>query len=734
MKKKDLFILILCVLSTFFILMLINDIYPLGNNDLAIADASSQYEPFIYDYITKLKSFNYQSYSFMNFLGNPSMFNFVYYLASPINLIALIFSNYKLMYLAILICKLLIASISSYYFFSKYNSKGALIASICYIYSGWFLAYYFNIIWLDGFMMFPLLVLGVQNVLKNNPIIYILTLTYIYISNFYIGYMLSLFVLVYYLFKLFTIKEPYSYKIKNFLHMMLYTAVVIGISFFHIYNVYNIINKTKLVSYNYTNVLQIKEFISALFSGNIKVNYTNSSDYANICVSVFALMGALAYFFNKNINKKEKIHNLILVVIILIAFFTPQINYVISGFTTPAGFPLRYSFIFSFLLIYLALKNYSKENISIFNYALALLYLGILIYFYYTKSVDLNIFILNIIMIIIYFGYLIFNKKRLTKIIVSCCIILECLATICLNLKGTNHITKSNFYDSSYSFNYFSSMTYKEPLNFIGNFGISTDFKSTVRNANGIIASIMEKKIFGTSKDITSLTLEDNFITNRNNYISKLTSIDNVYIKGKYNLKNDNNLVTYQVKEDGTYFFVIHNNQNYVIWNDNIYITTSDRSILPTNYQDYRISSDLFTCLISMELKKDDEVIVSYTDDNFRELFIENETLTKKVTEKLDKYELQYEIKKDNHLKGTITLDDDMIIYTTIPYDKDWQIKLDNKEVTPIYLEGGLIGIEAEPGTHTLELKYDDTKLWPFIISLGSIGVFIILIKKHYKH
>mgnify|MGYP000461305389 FL=1 len=244
----------------------------------------------------------------------------------------------------------------------------------------------------------------------------------------------------------------------------------------------------------------------------------------------------------------------------------------------------------------------------------------------------------------------------------------------------------------------------------------------------------MEKKIFGASKDITSLTLEDDFIINRNNYISKLTSIDNVYIKGKYNLKNDNNLVTYQVKEDGTYFFVIHNNQNYVIWNDNIYITTSDRSILPANYQDYRISSDLFTCLISMELKKDDEVIVSYTDDNFRELFIENETLTKKVTEKLNKYELQYEIKKDSHLKGTITLDDDMIIYTTIPYDKDWQIKLDNKEIVPIYLEGGLIGIEAEPGTHTLELKYDDTKLWPFIISLGSIGIFIILIKKHYKH
>lgn len=733
MKKKDLFILILSVLGIFIITMLINGIYPFGNNDLAISDAATQYEPFLYDYITRLKNFNYYNYTFMNFLGNPSMFNFVYYLASPLNLAALLFNNYKLMYLSVVVIKLIVTSISAYYYFSKYDKKIGIIASICYVYSGWFLAYYFHIMWLDGFMMFPILVIGIQNVLKNNPIIYILTLSYIYISNFYIGYMLSLFTLIYYLFKLVTMKKPYAFKIQNFLRMMLYTTIVIGISFFHIYNVYNIINKTKLVSYNYTNILQIKDFISALFSGNTKVIHTDTSDYANICISVFTLMGALSYFFNKNINKKDKIHSLILIIIFLIALFTPQINYIISGFTRPAGFPLRYSFIFSFLLICLAFKNYLKENINIFNYLLALIYLGLLIYFYFTKTINLSIFILNLVMIIIYFGYLILNKKRFTKIIVSCCIILECLVTACLNLKGTSIITNSNYFDSSYSFNYFSSMTYKDPLNLAGGFGIVTDYKSTVKDITGIVSNIMTKKIYGVDKDITSFTLEDDFIINRNNYISKLTKINEVYIKGKYNIKIDNNLVTYEIKEDGTYFFTISDNQNYVMWNDNIYITTGDITALPPNYKDYHISSSIFTCLISMELKKNDEVTISYKDNNYRELFVENPKLVKEVNEKLNKYELQYDIKKDNHLKGTITLDDNMIIYTTIPYDKDWLIKLDNKEIKPIKLEGGLIGIPANKGKHTLELIYDDTKIWPFTISILSIGIFIIIIKKHYK-
>ena len=742
MKKKDLFILILSVLGIFIITMLINGIYPFGNNDLAISDGTAQYEPFLYDYITRLKNYNYYNYTFMNFLGNPSMFNFVYYLTSPFNFIALLFNNYKLMYLSVVIIKLIVASISAYYYFSKDDKKIGIIASICYVYSGWFLAYYFHIMWLDGFMMFPLLVIGVQNILKNNPIIYILTLTYIYISNFYIGYMLSLFVLIYYLFKLITMEEPYAFKIKNFLRMMLYTTIVIGISFFHIYNVYNIINKTKLVSYNYTNILQIKDFISALFSGNTKVINTDTSDYANICISVFALIGALSYFFNKKITKKEKIQNLVLIIIILIAFFTPLINYVISGFTSPAGFPLRYSFTFSFLLICLALKNYIKENINIFNYLIALTYLGILIYFYSAKIINLSIFILNLVMITIYFGYLIFNKKRFTKIIVPCCIILECLTTLCLNLKGTSVITNSNYFksstnnnyfDSSYSLGYFSSMAYKDPFILAGRLGAATDYKAKIIDINGVLSNIMKTKVFGANKDITSFTLEDDFITNRNNYIFKLTKTNNVYTKGAYNTKKDNNVITYQVKEDGTYFFTISSNQNYVIWNDNIYVTTNDLSTIPVNLEKYNISSELYICLLSMELKKNDEVIISYKDDNYRELFIENPKLVKEVNEKLNKYELQYDIKKDNHLKGTITLDDNMIIYTTIPYDNAWKITLNGKEITPINLEGGLIGIPANKGKHTLELIYDDVKLWPFGISILSIGVFIIIIKKHYK-
>lgn len=733
MKKKDLFRLILCVLGIFLITMLINGIYPFGSNDLAISDAAAQYEPFLYDYITRLKSFSYYNYSFMNFLGNPAMFNFVYYLASPLNLIAMLFSDYRLMFLSVVIIKLIVASLSSYYFFSKYDSMAAIIASLCYVYSGWFLAYYFNIMWLDGFMMFPLLVIGVQNILKNNPAIYILTLSYIYISNFYIGYMLSFFVLVYYLFKLITMKEKYAYKIRNFLYMIFYTGLVVGISFFHIYNVYNIIGKTKLVSYNYENPLIFTDFISGLFSGNVSALFVSVKDYANVCVSVFALMGALSYFFNKNISKKDKICNFVLVVILLITLFSSKINFVISGFTVPAGMPLRYSFIFSFLLIYLAFKNYIKESINLFNYLFASVYLVIVLYFYFKELISLNIFILNIVMIAIYFGYLIFHKKKFTRGIAIIAIIAECTFSLCINIKGTSELTDSNFYDSSYSFSYFSSMIYREPLNFVGGLGVSTDYKAKVKRASGIVLEIMQKKVFGASNDIKNFSLGDNYINNRNNYISSLTGTDNVFVKGNYTTTINGNLVSYKVKDDGLYYYELSNNQYYVLWNDNIYLATDDKNILPDNYKDYNTSSSAFSSLLVFDLKKNDEVIICYSDGNYHDLFTEDKVLIENAIKTLEKYELQYDVQKDNYLSGSIDLDDNMIIYTTIPFDESWVIKLDGKKVSPIHLEGDLMGIEASPGKHYLELEYDDVKIWPFVISLVSVGVFIIVIKKNYK-
>ena len=98
-------------------------------------------------------------YSFNNALGNPTIFNYLYYLASPINLLLLPFNNPNIIYLLCILIKIVISSITATFYGMKKTSNKliSIIIGISYTYSGWFLAYYFHIMWLDAFMIFPLL-------------------------------------------------------------------------------------------------------------------------------------------------------------------------------------------------------------------------------------------------------------------------------------------------------------------------------------------------------------------------------------------------------------------------------------------------------------------------------------------------------------------------------------------------------------------------------------------------
>ena len=59
-----------------------------------------------------IKNGTLELYSFNNGLGNPFIFNFSYYLISPVNFIGLLFNNGDLMYLAVILVKLAISAIT----------------------------------------------------------------------------------------------------------------------------------------------------------------------------------------------------------------------------------------------------------------------------------------------------------------------------------------------------------------------------------------------------------------------------------------------------------------------------------------------------------------------------------------------------------------------------------------------------------------------------------------------
>ena len=106
------------------------------------------------------------------------------------------------MYLSTIIIKLIFATITVTLYIKKKTNNNTLstIAALSYVFSSWFLAYYYYLPWLDIFLIFPLFQYGLEKLLTEKKCtIYILSLAYAIISNFYLTFPMCIYTIIYFI-------------------------------------------------------------------------------------------------------------------------------------------------------------------------------------------------------------------------------------------------------------------------------------------------------------------------------------------------------------------------------------------------------------------------------------------------------------------------------------------------------------------------------------------------------
>ena len=78
----------------------------------------------------------------------------------------------------------------------------------------------------------------------------------------------------------------------------------------------------------------------------------------------------------------------------------------------------------------------------------------------------------------------------------------------------------------------------------------------------------------------------------------------------------------------------------------------------------------------------------------------------------------------DTYIEGDITVGENQMLFTTIPYEEGWTIKVDGKTVEPTIISGTFIGVELEAGEHTVSMSYCPGY---FVISI-ILSVFGLLV------
>lgn len=180
-------------------------VWPVGEKSILMVDMHHQYAPLLSELRHMFIEGADFTYSFHVGLGANFIPCFAYYLASPMNLLLLFFSEAHLAE-AILIITLIKNALAAaafaacaQYIYRKRNAA-VVVVSVMYSLMLYMLAYSWNIMWLDVVALLPVVVMCFERMLRERKWLgYVLTLALALFSNYYIGFMLCVFLVLYFI-------------------------------------------------------------------------------------------------------------------------------------------------------------------------------------------------------------------------------------------------------------------------------------------------------------------------------------------------------------------------------------------------------------------------------------------------------------------------------------------------------------------------------------------------------
>ncbi|MCH5209027.1 MAG: YfhO family protein [Oscillospiraceae bacterium] len=353
------------------------EVYPFGERSVLALDLNAQYVTY-FDYLYDV--FGGSQSLFYNWSGSLSegFFGlFAYYLASPFNLIILMFPRDMITegIMAMLLVKSGAVGLSACFFLKKhrgYSNYTAMLFSVMFALCGYFTAHTINPMWLDGLIALPLVLAGIERVVKERRfLLYSLSLLYIFIANYYIGYMVGIFSALYFVYYLCVCEKLRKFR-EYAAAVIIFTVASISsilMSGIMIIPAYKSLQNGK-IEYNYTGDHFFEDNLAENFNiGDIFIKLfpatydTERPDgLPMLYCGTLALIFAVIYFVMKKIPLRRRVGGGILLGILTLSMYIKPVDMLWHGGQVPVWMPYRYSFTIIFLLIVFGAEAF--ENIA----------------------------------------------------------------------------------------------------------------------------------------------------------------------------------------------------------------------------------------------------------------------------------------------------------------------------------------------------------------------------------
>ena len=360
--------------------MLIRGSEPFGNVTMLYSDMYHQYYPFFVAFRKALLSGDSLLYTWSIGMGMDYLGLISYYLASPLNLLSVLVPEGWLLEFYCLLMPLKLGFAGMFFavllkrLFKKEDLSIVLFGTF-YAWCAWALGYQWNIMWLDSFALLPLVALGTVSLLKERKfLLYTCTLFLSVFANYYVGFFTCIFVLL--LFICYEICRWRGFR-KLFADLVIigiFSVLAIGMTAILTLPAYAALQTTQssvnifpsgfrlnmTTEHNWKGLLNAMRQVIGNMSGGLETTFKEG--LPNLYCGVGTVIFAFLFLSSERIKTRDKLCSALLLLFFAASFVIRQLDYIWHGFHFPNMIPYRFSFLYSFVMLYMAYRAYLQRN------------------------------------------------------------------------------------------------------------------------------------------------------------------------------------------------------------------------------------------------------------------------------------------------------------------------------------------------------------------------------------
>ncbi len=440
-------------------------VYPFGSECILHIDMFHQYCPFFTEFLNKLQNGGSLQYTWNLGLGSDFTALYAYYLASPLNwLLALWPKDYVIEFMTLAILAKIGASGLTFFLYIRgacgivgkdgkmhaNTALPALVFSTAYALSGFVAAYSWDIMWMDSVALAPLILLGLEKLVKEKKAaLYYASLSVSILSNYYISIMICIFLVLYFAVLWLEMKKD---RWKAAGRFALYSLLAGGTG------AVLLIPEVLALGYAEPSGASFPEKMEWYFSlpaeflrsCTLAEPYTGGDHWPNLYAGAFSVLLLFLYLFNGRIRWKHKLPRLLLAVFFLVSFANNELDFLWHGFHFPNSLPGRQSFLYIFLILVIGFETVRmQKGIRYWHLAVSLV-LSLLLLLAGARTMDaevtdpLSAFLTGAFLVcyaLLFFLFRISGRKR--KLLMRNCLIGLAFAELIVNMAVTGFYTTS---------------------------------------------------------------------------------------------------------------------------------------------------------------------------------------------------------------------------------------------------------------------------------------------------